>query len=268
MLFSYFDLVHGFTENDSFAHFPADASSLLRADELPVVLLVASQDVLQRTHESLERISLEADGADLRASGDDAGGSGQAFQQGSLAEVVARLVHADRLGLLTGSEHFERLTSALYYHVEAVAMLTLVDDRVAVLEPLLSERVGHAAAFDAVHALEDVHLTEERVVALTLPLHRRLDEAGERRTVELPQLAVIRLAHNSGGTRRVVQQSELSEGLARLVLSQLGRLRVTLEDLRADQRALLDQVEVIAIVSLLDDCVTSFGRLRLHRVEH
>ena len=86
-----------------------------------------------------------------------------------------------------------------------MALISLVDDRVSLLEPLLRECIGDAATLVPLKLLEDVDVLEEVLEALALPLHGRLDDAAEGEPVERPESGILRADGDGGGSRGTVK---------------------------------------------------------------
>jgi len=85
----------------------------------------------------------------------------------------------------------------------------------------------------------------------------------ESLAVERPKIRSLG-GHNSGGTRGVVEQSELTEGLTWNVVFQVGRLLTGSHNSAASQLSGLDDVEDITIFALFDDLVARLVSHFLH----
>lgn len=155
--------------------------------------------------------------------GDDVGSAGLVLDKGALAEVVSGLVLVDLDGGLADLDSLGGDGLTLHDQVEGVAVLvTLLDDQLLGLVPLLLEGVSELAALVLVHVLEDLHALEELVVLLALLGSSILHDVVEGVAVQLPELS-ISLGCDGGSTGSVVEECKLTEGLAWVVLLQEGR---------------------------------------------
>jgi hypothetical protein len=190
-----------------------------------VVLLVEGEvsleDLLDRAQQSLEAVTVQ--GHHLHRRGRyDVSCSWLVLHQRPLAKVISWSVLVDlhwsiaRLKCLGGD------CGAAHDQEEGLALFSLSNDEVLGLEPLLDESVSEFAALVLVHVLEDAHALQELLVLLSLLRSCVLHDVVEGLAIQRPQLS-LGLRNDGRCSGSVVEQGELSEGLARVVLLQEGR---------------------------------------------
>jgi len=156
--------------------------------------------------------------------------------------------------------------SAILNEEERVADVALADDSVPGFEADGLESVCDLGALVGVETGEDVDLGEEGLVAVALADSRILHDVGEGVAVERPEDAVG-LRADRGHAGRVVEESELAEGLAGVVCLEkfLGRRGVGA--FVALEVSLFHDEHLVAGSSLLDDDFSSLEAFLFHGVD-
>merc|ERR1719509_77807 len=190
----------------------------------------------------------------------DGGCPGAVQHQGDLPEVVGGPQEAHLPGLLAGPGDLGDPRRAVQDHVEVVAWGALFHHTLPVIEGDGLQGVSYGQALPVVQALQDGDLGEVAGVGGPLPDGGVHEDPPVGLPVDPPQLHFPRRPHR----RRpwvVVYQRQLTE---RAALSETKDF--LLIDVNLDL-PLVDDVEVVALVALLDDDLPRHGRGGEHRVE-
>jgi hypothetical protein len=87
-------------------------------------------------------------------------------------------------------------------------------------------------------------------------------------SVQRPKGASWRLAHDSRGSRRIVEQCQLSKGLTLGILLEESLLGICrLHVLGTGKNTVFHHVKVVAIITLLNNVVARFGIHEIHRIQ-
>lgn len=178
-------------------------------------------------------------------SDDDAGCARLVLEEGPLPEVVAGLVRED-LGLRPVGLSLEGQGFALQDQVETVPDFSLLDDGLILSVVISPECISDLRPLVGVHLLEYGYRRQELLIFKAFLCGGILHDVIERVPVQLPHDALAPRS-DRGSSRRVIQEGQLPEALAGLVLSQLNPFPGAVEG------ALLHDEEAIALVALPDE---------------
>ena len=153
------------------------------------------------------------------------------------------------------------LSSHLDYDEKVFAVFALDDNALSVLELHGLERVGHGQPLPLVERLEYGHFGEKLLVHVALAYGAAHENAPVGVAIDGPQLDVGLGAHG-GGAQLAVDERQLAKAAA----VRDGRDQVVV-DVDADL-ARVDDVEVVALVALLDDRLAGAVNDRKHGVEY
>mmetsp|Transcript_17893 Transcript_17893/g.50749 ORF Transcript_17893/g.50749 Transcript_17893/m.50749 type:complete len:418 (+) Transcript_17893:1128-2381(+) len=199
---------------------------------------------LQRPQDLLEGFAGEAQRRAV-GHGRDVGGSGVAGEQRPLSEPVSRPELLVDVPAVPESDVVD-LDLSFSEDVEDLTDITLVDDSLPLREGDGLERIGNAEEGRFVEVGEELDLAQDVVDVLLLAGGVVGQHVPERPLVDLPQPA-RRVGKAGGGTRAVVQQSQLTERAT----PPAGTHMVPVD--REAHVSLVDDVEEIPNFALLDD---------------
>lgn len=232
--------------------------------ELGVEVDVPLEDVFERAKHSLEGMAVDSDAAAVRL-GDNSCSSRLISQKGKLSEVTANAVIAHSLSILAGVQHLDRVGLTRDKEEQITSLLTFFNYLVACLVFSILEGLSDLRSFIGVDGLQERHLGEELFVLLAPSYGGILHNMVERLTVELVKQTILE-SSDGGRTRSVVQQSQLTEGFAGMVLLEERGLWA-LEHLGALQVTLRDDVQAVTLIALLYNHITALEVLLGHGVD-
>uniref|UniRef100_A0A7S3HZM5 Uncharacterized protein n=1 Tax=Favella ehrenbergii TaxID=182087 RepID=A0A7S3HZM5_9SPIT len=231
-----------------------------------VVIHITLQNSVERAQKSHEAVAVDCRNLHLRLS-DNVRGTRLALEECALSEVVRRAVVHDLGGFGAGLQRLCGNALARDQQVEVVTFLALSNDGLPCSEAVLLDGVSDLASLVVVHGLQNGDGLQEVFVLVALVLSGILHDVVEGVSVELPERNGG-LGHNRRCSRRVVEQGQLSEGVAWLVsLQECCFLVLGLHAPRAIQLALLHDVEDRASLILRDDGGSRLELLLLHRID-
>jgi hypothetical protein len=139
---------------------------------------------------------------------------------------------------------------------EIVSLVTLLDDEVSSLETVFMEGVSEFGSFIRLHSGENGNFFKESFIFLTTADGRVLHDVVEGVPVKLPQETLV-LGLNRSSTRGVIQKCKFAKGSSRGVRQKESGVSLPRENFSTFQVSAADNIETVALVSLLDDNLIS-----------
>mmetsp|Transcript_8439 Transcript_8439/g.21017 ORF Transcript_8439/g.21017 Transcript_8439/m.21017 type:complete len:436 (+) Transcript_8439:374-1681(+) len=173
-------------------------------------------------------------------------------------------------GAAAGSELEDVLVAvdlALRDDEELVALLALPDDHLLVHVGLHPHGLGDAELLEGLQLLEQLNLVQKLGAVRHGPLPCGDHNLAEGVPVQRPALALSARAHR-GRARLPVEQGELSERPTRRVLEHLLLILAELEGLENVGLPLVEEVEVVAVLALLNDVLAHGAHLLREGPDH
>ena len=189
------------------------------------------------------------------------------LEKSQLSEIVSDFVGEDLNGRLIKMDLLHDLAGACLNEEELVSRVALLEDDVSWLEDHVPETVRDLTLFVDVHGREQGDALEEEV-ELDSPFEGGLlDDEVEGLPVEQQQGDGV-FGEDRVGTRRVVEQVQLSEALAPVEGAQDLTLLGVRELARTLHRALVDDVHRVPVLVLAVDVLALLERPTLDRVHY
>mmetsp|Transcript_24078 Transcript_24078/g.52436 ORF Transcript_24078/g.52436 Transcript_24078/m.52436 type:complete len:276 (+) Transcript_24078:1478-2305(+) len=228
-----------------------------------ILIHVTFQEALQGSQDSFEGGPRDVE-ANSFAHRIDAGFSGLSTEQCNLSKIFAFtvLLHLD-LTLLAGDAS-DCLATSKDEHL--VVLLALLHDGLIIIKLLFFQHLCQRTDLILGQSGEDVATIQELAGLLELRLTAAHHEVSEGRPVQAPHLRVV-VRRDGGAARTGVEQGHLAKSEAGAALENLLWWIITLlhEDVKV---ALLHNVEVVALITLLDHILPLGNLLDEHGIQN